>query len=98
MSTVMRNTATWLREPSARGQRRAPARTAFLHWTATHPGVTSVALTVVYLATLVALVGVLNASALASPLGALVGVLLLLEIVVYLAIAAYIVRPEGTRQ
>ena len=99
MSTAMRNpVVTRFGEPISRDHRTAPTRRSagatFLDWAATHPGLTSIGLSLVYLVTLAALVAVLAASALATPLGAVVGVLFVVEVLVYVAIAAYIVTPE----
>ncbi len=95
MSTMTRNRAvTPFGEPiSSPSSRNAVAR-SLLHWAAIHSGLTSIGLVLVYVGTVAALVAVLSASALATPVGAVVGAVFVVELLVYFAIAIYIFMPE----
>jgi hypothetical protein len=100
MATTMRNAGSVAGgEPLSRG-RSAMGRpwwwgvARFLRWSAARPIVTVVTLTLVYLATLAALTAVLAASATQSIIGLAVLTLFAAEVLVYLAIAVYIVIPE----
>ena len=81
---------------------RRPARTSgirhtfrtFVRWAAARPTLTAVTLTLVYLATLAAVVGVLMASASDTLGGTAILALFAAEVLVFLAIAVYVVIPE----
>ena len=100
MSTTMRKAGVIARgEPLSRGRSamgrpwwRGVAR--FLRWAASRPLLTVVTLTLVNLATLAALIAVLVASATQSTIGIAVMTLFAAEVLVFLAIAVYIVIPE----
>ncbi len=99
MSEVMRtHVLVPVGEPISRDRERrrdvSSAGAQLLRWVATHPGLTSTGLAAAYLATVVALVAILASSALASPIGVFVGALFVLEVLVFVAIAAYVVIPE----
>jgi len=100
MSTTMRNAGLVTRgEPLSR-DRSTTGRpwwggvVQFLRWAAARPTLTVVTLTLVYLATLAALVAVLAASAAQTIIGTAVLALYAAEVLVYVAIAVYIVIPE----
>jgi hypothetical protein len=99
MSMSMRNAGVVARgEPLSRG-RSAMGRprwgvARFLRWAAARPILTVLTLTLVYLATLAALTAVLSASATQSIIGLAVMTLFAAEVLVYLAIAVYIVIPN----
>jgi hypothetical protein len=103
MSVTVRN-AERIRtgEPLSRGRSRAGRRwerrvVRLLKWAASHPALTSMSLTVAYLATLAALVAVLAASALNTAVGIGVLVLYAIMVVVFFGVATYVVIPERPR-
>ncbi len=100
MSTTMRNTGLAPRgEPLSRGRPAADrprfrAVVELLRWAAARPTLTVASLVLVYIATLAGLVTVLATSALDTIPGTVVLVLYAAVVLVYLAVAVYIVRPE----
>jgi hypothetical protein len=72
---------------------RAPFSADLLHWAAARPALTCIGLTLVYLLTVAALVAVLSAAALATPIGIAVAVVFAMEVIAFTAIGIYTVRP-----
>jgi hypothetical protein len=68
-----------------------------LKWAAAHPALTSLTLTVAYLAALAAFVAVLIASALNTTVGISVLVLYAVMVGMFLGVAIYVVIPERPR-
>jgi hypothetical protein len=104
MSTTMRNAGLTARgEPLSRG-RSATGRSwcrvlaELLRWAAARPTLTVTLLVLGYLAALAGLVAVLAASALDTILGKAVWGLYAAVLLVYLAIAVYVVLPETGSQ
>jgi hypothetical protein len=63
-------------------------------WAVAHPGLSCIALSLVYLATVAALTAVLMMQAQGTVLGAVVVVLFAIEALAFAAIAAYAVIPD----
>jgi hypothetical protein len=95
MSTVMRHHAVIpVREPVSHLPKPTSTRAPLAEWVTTHPGLTSIALSAIYVATLVALVGVLaSATLLTTPFGVGIGALFVAEVLGFVAIAVYVVVP-----
>jgi hypothetical protein len=99
MSTTMRITGLITRGEPLRHRAEPTAGiwqriVGFLGWAAARPTLTAASLVLVYLATLGALVAVLMASAVGTLVGTAVLVLFAAELLVFLAIAVYVVIPE----
>ena len=86
MSTAMRTASL--------GRRREPFSSGILRWAAARPALASITLTLVYVVTIAALVAVLSADALLTPVGFAVLVLFAAEVLAFTAIAAYTLMPE----
>ncbi len=97
MSTTMRNVGIAARG-EALAQRRAAAgphpSSGFAQWIAAHAGLICVASSALYVATVLGLTLVLSASATATPIGMAVVTLFVLEVLLFVAMAIYVMLPE----